>query len=51
MGDKRSSFGGELGLICVHRRTKSHISSKTETLFSFVPMEQHLMCRYLTAEK
>jgi hypothetical protein len=33
------------------RRIKTHISSKTEALFSSVPMEQHLMCRYLTAEK
>jgi len=33
------------------RRIKTHISSKTEALFSSVPMEQRLMCRYLTAEK
>jgi|GEM_PF-4341613 len=51
MGDKTSPFGGELDLICVHRRIKTHISSKTETLFSSVPMEQRLMCKYLTAEK
>jgi hypothetical protein len=30
---------------------KTHISSKTESLFSSVPMEQRLMCRYLTVEK
>jgi len=30
---------------------KTHISSKTEALFSSVPMEQRLMCRYLTVEK
>ena len=32
-------------------RIKTHISSKTEALFSSVPMEQRLMRRYLTAEK
>ena len=32
-------------------RIKTHISSKTEALFSSVPMEQHLLCRYLTVEK
>jgi hypothetical protein len=32
-------------------RIKTHISSKTEALFSSVPKEQHLMCKYLTAEK
>jgi hypothetical protein len=30
---------------------KTHISFKTESLFSSVPMEQRLMCRYLTVEK
>ena len=37
-------FGGS-------RRARTHISSKTEALFSFVTMTQRLMCRYLTAEK
>ena len=33
------------------RRIKAHISFKTEASFSSVPMEQRLMCKYLTAEK
>ena len=47
MGDKASLFGGELDLICVHRRTKTHISSKLETVFSSVPMEQLVIQRHL----
>ena len=37
-------FGGS-------RRARTHISSKTEALFSVVTMTQRLKCRYLTAEK